>query len=130
MAYWNLHERAIEGNNEIVKNDIRYPLVFFHFSGYDPLKPDILSKYQDRFSFSGRKDIIELFKDYAQKLIGNNYDDYIGYPSYYDVEKRKQDLADLLAFKKSFPMYKRIIRGIILRLIKWFNVNTIYYTQP
>jgi glycosyltransferase involved in cell wall biosynthesis len=44
VAYWNLHERSLtENQSEIqVNND---QLRFFHFSGYRPDKPWILSKY-------------------------------------------------------------------------------------
>jgi glycosyltransferase involved in cell wall biosynthesis len=44
VAYWNLHERALEqvGDNVLVNGQ---PLRFMHFSGYRPDKPWILSKY-------------------------------------------------------------------------------------
>ena len=60
MAYWNMHEWLLNDNGEVVKNNITYPLVFFHFSGFNPLIPTILSKYQDRYSFNGRLDLNKL----------------------------------------------------------------------
>ena len=50
MAYWNLHERSLTNSMKVFKNGEEFNLVFYHFSGFDPLKPDILSQYQDRFS--------------------------------------------------------------------------------
>ncbi len=44
VAYWNLHERGVvevEGGFEVNGG----PLRFFHFSGYDPLAPWLLSKH-------------------------------------------------------------------------------------
>jgi glycosyltransferase involved in cell wall biosynthesis len=44
VAYWNLHERELKysGSEILVNNE---PLRFFHFSGFRPDKPWILSKY-------------------------------------------------------------------------------------
>lgn len=44
VAYWNLHEREMKysGSDILVNNE---PLRFFHFSGFRPDKPWILSKY-------------------------------------------------------------------------------------
>ena len=43
VAYWNLHERPLERRDEsfFVRGE---PLVFFHFSGFDPARPATLSK--------------------------------------------------------------------------------------
>ena len=44
VAYWNLHERQISKhkNNFYINNK---KLIFFHFSGYDPHEPFLLSKH-------------------------------------------------------------------------------------
>lgn len=82
VAYWNLHERKISRRaNVFYSND--KPLVFFHYSGYQLIKPDYVSKYQNRSSFENRPDIVPLFKDYAQKLSDNFNDYYIQIPCYY-----------------------------------------------
>jgi|YNPMSStandDraft_2_1061718.scaffolds.fasta_scaffold20882_2 hypothetical protein len=76
VANWNLHERNIsKKGNRFFINDT-YPLVFFHFSGYTPLKPDVISKYQNRFDFNNRKDIIELFDGYRERLFKNDFTRY------------------------------------------------------
>lgn len=72
VAYWNLHERFCNFiDNQWVINDT-YPIHFFHFSGYNPFKPEIVSKYQDRIQFAERRDIRELFSYYGDKLIEHN----------------------------------------------------------
>lgn len=49
VAYWNLGHRRVHRRNDgsYQVNDDR--LVFFHFSGLDPLAPKSFSKHQDRF---------------------------------------------------------------------------------
>ncbi len=46
-AYWNLHSRRLEHDGERYTVDGR-PLAFFHFSGFDPQKPEVLSRHQSR----------------------------------------------------------------------------------
>lgn len=50
VAYWNLHERAVSLKNGVQVNGL--PLHFFHFSGFDPDQPSVLSKYQDRYAMA------------------------------------------------------------------------------
>ena len=129
MAYWNMHERYLVDGDKIVKENFSFSLVFFHFSGYNPLQPEILSKYQDHFSFQNRKDIVHLFTEYKLHLFDNGYNSYIQIPCYYAIEKQKLDLEKYIGIKKAIPVYKRIMRGIILRLIRLFEINIDYYTH-
>lgn len=129
MAYWNLHERFLTDKYEIKYKEQFYPLVFFHFSGYDPIKTEIISKYQNWFSFVSRKDIADLFKEYTEVLLKINYTQYIQYPCYYEEEKKRIEAESYLAFKRSIPLYKRLLRGIILRIIKIFKISINYYTH-
>lgn len=70
-AYWNLHERDVSKvNNKFYVNDI--PLSFFHFSGYDPRKPDILSKHQSRHQLEDETHLKDLFDLYGEKLFEAN----------------------------------------------------------
>jgi hypothetical protein len=70
-AYWNLHERQFSLKSEVTYVNESHPLIFFHYSGYDPAKPEILSKYQDRFELAKRPDIHELFERYRDALLSN-----------------------------------------------------------
>jgi hypothetical protein len=82
-AYWNLHERVFsEKNNTHFVNE-NQPVVFFHYSGYDPHKPALISKYQDRFSFEQRPDLLPLFKFYHQELVRNQNEYYRQFACYY-----------------------------------------------
>jgi hypothetical protein len=128
MAYWNLHERHLEDGDRVLKDGLSFLLVFFHFSGYNPLNPGLLSEYQDRFSFENRNDIIEKFKDYSGSLFKSGYNSYSQVPCYYAIEKKRVELEAYQSYKKTIPFYKRLIRGVILRFIKLFRVNIDYYT--
>lgn len=82
-AYWNLHERNFtQRDGQWFVNDDS-PLIFFHYSGYDPAKPDILSKYQDRFELSRRTDLTALFALYKNSLLDNGNAYYRKFPCSY-----------------------------------------------
>ncbi|MES2794997.1 MAG: glycosyl transferase [Bacteroidota bacterium] len=74
MAYWNLHERNLGFKSEKYFVNVDQPLVFFHYSGYNPEKPTHISKYQNRYSFETRPDIKALFDGYAKTLQTNGYE--------------------------------------------------------
>jgi glycosyltransferase involved in cell wall biosynthesis/2-polyprenyl-3-methyl-5-hydroxy-6-metoxy-1,4-benzoquinol methylase len=69
IAYWNMHARTLE-----VNGDARHPTIggapvrFLHFSGYNPDRPDELSKHQDRIRFSERPDIKAVCDLYGEAL--------------------------------------------------------------
>jgi len=80
MAYWNIHERSvIPGEDGGLK--VRGPggdvdLVFFHFSGIDPLNFEAISTHQNRFNLQMRPDLRDLLVRYSSKLLGNGYESY------------------------------------------------------
>lgn len=72
VAYWNLHERQIVGKTVNGK-----PLLCYHFSGYDPSAPDVLSKHQDRFTLENvTPDTRALFADYLARLLRHGDEAY------------------------------------------------------
>lgn len=92
MAYWNLHERKImkEENTWMVESTshLLTPLIFFHFSGYQLSKPNVLSKYQNRFTFEQRPDVKPLFDDYAKQLSANHNEYFSQFPCVYIHPKK------------------------------------------
>ncbi|GAA4404330.1 hypothetical protein GCM10023187_21470 [Nibrella viscosa] len=90
VAYWNLHERFFthEPANEPGKADRwlinkKETLFFFHYSGYNPGKPTDISKYQTRYSFADRPDVLALFDLYRHRLLANQNEIYSQYPCVY-----------------------------------------------
>lgn len=97
VAYWNLHERFLAQDNsgtwrvnkpteqegERPGDLLSEPLQFFHFSGYDPYRPDEISRYQTRYTFQQRPDTRPLFDLYREQLLANHNDQYRPYPCVY-----------------------------------------------
>jgi glycosyltransferase involved in cell wall biosynthesis/SAM-dependent methyltransferase len=72
VAYWNVHGRKVtrEGDRLLVNGQ---PLRFFHFSGYSPFRPDVLSKHQGdhpRLRLHEMPVVAELCAAYGANLIG------------------------------------------------------------
>jgi hypothetical protein len=82
-AYWNLHERTFSKKKDLFMVNEKHPLQFFHYSGYDPARPDVISKYQNRYDFSQRPDLIELFELYRERLVANGNAYYRKFPCVY-----------------------------------------------
>jgi glycosyltransferase involved in cell wall biosynthesis len=72
VAYWNLHERRLERADGGYRVDGR-PLAFFHFSGFDPQQPLILSRHQDRIDVGGAPVLEELLAAYAGEVLADGY---------------------------------------------------------
>lgn len=73
MAPWNLHERVLSynQNQKLIVNNCD-ELVFYHFSNYKYNTPEILATYYNRFNFSNRNDLSEIYEDYLKILTDNN----------------------------------------------------------
>jgi len=73
VAYWNMHERTVSKIDGKYYINSEYPLVFFHFSSFDELHPDNLSKNSSCSQIrEQRKDLIEISNEYSSLL--NKYE--------------------------------------------------------
>jgi hypothetical protein len=72
VAYWNLAGRAVTRSGPSLMA-AGSPLVFFHFSGIDPLRPEIFSRHQNRFSLSDIGAAAALVEAYTEKLLENGH---------------------------------------------------------
>jgi glycosyltransferase involved in cell wall biosynthesis len=67
MAYWNLAHRTLaQRDGAWWVGDA--PLRFFHFSGYDFQRPELISKFQNRFTLRERPDVAPMFEIYAESI--------------------------------------------------------------
>lgn len=72
LAYWNLEGRVLAKAAEGWRVDGE-PLVFFHFSGFDPDRPLNLSKHQNRFRVMAGSPMAGLLADYAVAMKANGH---------------------------------------------------------
>jgi hypothetical protein len=75
MCYWNHFERRLSlRNGKYVVND-HHDLIFFHFSGYKPDKPDasVSRATEPISSFDERPDLRPIYHDYRRRLLARNY---------------------------------------------------------
>ncbi len=82
VAYWNLPVRRLarEGAQYLVNGE---PLRFFHYSGYDPDRPDLLSCYESdppRTSLDEHPLLAEMSGSYGERLVGWGYRAYTKVP--------------------------------------------------
>jgi glycosyltransferase involved in cell wall biosynthesis len=79
VAYWNLSNRDVQrvGASYFVNGKV---LRFFHFSGYDPAAPRMLSKHQDRIDLDARPIVRELCDAYAKALTANGHREWRAKP--------------------------------------------------
>ncbi len=83
-AYWNLIHRTISRSDGGWRVN-GSPLRFFHFSGYDFRRPELISKFQNRFTFSDRPDVRPLFQLYTESIQQEGQEDVQVYPYLYGV---------------------------------------------
>ena len=72
LAYWNLEGRELFKGADGWRVDGE-SLGFFHFSGFDPARPELLSKHQDRIKVVPGSALADLLKDYAAARLRNGH---------------------------------------------------------
>jgi glycosyltransferase involved in cell wall biosynthesis len=87
VAWWNLGRRSLreEGNGYLVDGE---PLAFFHYSGFDPRKPHLLSKFQgDKppILLSEKPALARICNEYASKLFGAEFEVFSQQPYAFDT---------------------------------------------
>ena len=67
VAYWNLKHRKVKRCDDgyYVNGD---PLVFFHYSGLNPMQPDNFSKHQNRYTLDTLGSVRPLVEAYCEKV--------------------------------------------------------------
>jgi glycosyltransferase involved in cell wall biosynthesis len=82
VAYWNLVHRKLEERADGWRVNGE-PLRFFHFSGYDFRRPELVSKYQNRFTMADRPDVAPLFRIYTESIRAEGQEKVQDYPYQY-----------------------------------------------
>ncbi|MDP1844144.1 MAG: hypothetical protein Q8K64_12035 [Sediminibacterium sp.] len=89
IAYWNLHERQIELNEEQYIVNKKDPLLFLHISGYSFQQPEILSRHQNRFDLNNLPVLKSILLNYKLAVIKNGYETFSAMECVYAVKKKK-----------------------------------------
>jgi glycosyltransferase involved in cell wall biosynthesis/SAM-dependent methyltransferase len=79
VAYWNLHSRRLEHDGGGYTVDGR-PLAFFHFSGFDPQQPDVLSRHQSRVPVGAGTPLERVCREYADATLAAGYAEARSWP--------------------------------------------------
>lgn len=75
VAYWNLFHRQVDLSKDgTFINGV--PLVFFHFSGFDPVNPTKFSKHQNRYTLEDLPGVKPLALHYAGRVMANGYNEF------------------------------------------------------
>ena len=72
VAYWNAHSRELTLDDGHYAVDGR-PLAFFHFSGFDPAKPDVLSRHQTRVKLGDHPALARISAEYGKRAVAAGY---------------------------------------------------------
>ena len=83
-AVWNLHERELvirDGQYRIkyIDEENDFPLLFFHFSGFDPFNKTILNRRHPQFNIERCPSFKPLIDEYVDEEYANGYDNFTKY---------------------------------------------------
>jgi glycosyltransferase involved in cell wall biosynthesis len=83
-AYWNLPHRPLARDASGAFLAAGRPLAFFHFSGFNPLAPQVVSKYSDRYRLGQLGEAATaLFRAYRERLLAAGYQEAKAWPYAY-----------------------------------------------
>jgi hypothetical protein len=98
VAWWNLTGRRI-GRSDSGWTVDDAPIRFFHFSGFSPGAPDLLSKYLlpvPRIQLPALPELAALVGSYSRRLVEHDYDRYSGMPYSWDTTAAGQAIGPRL----------------------------------
>lgn len=84
LAYWNLHSHSLDYDGTRYTVD-GVPLAFYHFSGFDPQSPDVLSRHQTRVQIGADSALGRICREYASELDAAGYAEAKGWPYTFDL---------------------------------------------
>lgn len=106
-AIWNLHERELIVNADqqyVIKSNVTnevFPLLFFHFSGFDPFSPKLINRRHPKYNTDVYPSYIPLFDEYVKGIYENGYDNYTKMPYYFNSFENGENIL---------PLYRRLYR--------------------
>jgi hypothetical protein len=80
VAHWNLHERHISKHEGQYLVNGKEPLVFFHYSSYNPLNQENLTKYDKAVDLKILPELEEIVQLYKDAMIKNKFEQFVVIP--------------------------------------------------
>jgi glycosyltransferase involved in cell wall biosynthesis/SAM-dependent methyltransferase len=80
IAYWNLATRELSDSGDGGYLVDGRPLRFFHFSGFDPRHPTVLSKHQNRIDVTANPALTRICAEYAEALLAQGFEQAVAWP--------------------------------------------------
>lgn len=106
MAPWNLHERQLSQiDGDYVVNAVS-ALRLFHFSSFDPHRPQTIARRQTRFAEGERQDLRALLEAYAEALRASGFDEFSEYEYSFDYLPSGEYVSPTLRRIYANPVYK------------------------
>ncbi len=95
VAYWNLSHRVVTRTRDGYHVE-GFPLVFFHYSGYDPDQPDNLSRHQNRFRMEDLPEATQgLLRSYREELLTAGYFECRNWPYAFGAFRNGVPIPDM-----------------------------------
>jgi len=127
VAYWNLGTRAVERTDSGRYLVDGQPLRLFHFSGFDPLRPQELSKHQNRVDLRDHPALAELCSAYGAALLAHGHEEtrrwpytwaYLPNGSALDVHARRLYRQGLIEGRLKAPLFSRRGSRALLKFLQ------------
>ena len=137
VAIWNLHERELfidEKQGYMIrrkKTGDEFPLLFFHFSGFDPFETTVINRRHPQFNVTTYPSFKPIIEEYRERVYANGYDRFskmtYGFNHYIDgsvitpLQRRifrvylNEHKVEFNPFEINTPFYK-ILKNSRLRL--------------
>lgn len=80
VAIWNLHERELfidDKQGYMIrrkKTEDEFPLLFFHFSGFDPFETSVINRRHPQFNVMTYPSFKPIIEGYRERVYANGYD--------------------------------------------------------
>jgi glycosyltransferase involved in cell wall biosynthesis len=105
VAYWNLRQRSVVADGDRIAVNGQ-PLRFFHFSGFDPALPDMVSKHDDALRVADAGAARKLFEDYGLAFRAAGYESFRHAPYAYGTfaDGTKVPDAARIAYRDSIDL--------------------------
>jgi hypothetical protein len=110
-AFWNLHERIVTSDKQVLFSGETHPLVLYHFSGFSAARPGSVTRGKVRQDVEQQPGLSPLLSNYAQKLRDHGVESAKTVESVYSITRRHYIEMKARAFDKKHP-WRRLFRNL------------------